>query len=64
VRQNQKCKIIVFPAMEYSEEYYRKDFENAVEELQEESIANGNSDMTMEEINFFIYGILSSRGFQ
>jgi len=46
-----QVEVIVFPAMEYSDEYYRKDFENAVEELQQEAIANGNSDMTMEEIN-------------
>jgi len=46
-----QVEVIVFPAMEYSDEYYCKDFENVVEELQEESIANGTSDMTMEEIN-------------
>jgi len=46
-----QVEVIVFPAMEYSDEYYRKDFENTVEELQEEALANGTSDMTMEEIN-------------
>jgi len=46
-----QVEVIVFPATEYSEEYYRKDFENTVKELQQEAIDNGNSDMTMEEIN-------------
>jgi len=46
-----QVEIIVFPAKEYSDEYYYKDFESTVEELQKESIENGNNNMTMEEIN-------------
>jgi hypothetical protein len=50
-----QVEIIVLPVPNYSEEEYcSKDFANAIKELQRDSAINGNSDMTLEEINSVI----------
>jgi hypothetical protein len=46
-----EIEIVMYPVEKYSEEYYCKDFENAIKELQRDSVANGTSEMTMEEID-------------